>query len=264
MRKFCAAVALGSLAVLALGQSALATINHGNYVGTNVTFGNVSETSTFGDPEPLFGAPTVSGNSLLFSPTNFTATTLGAGGVDQTGALLQTVITATALTTIDTLNFTEFGDATLLGAPSTGTGVFASLAGFVRVLEVNGLPITPVTIGFNAGGLQNGSFTPGTLGTTGLDRNTNPGTTLWSGQLSIDIAAALILAGHAPLATKVELALDNDLYAYTEFASNSAKIQKKAVTGPTIIIEIVPEPGTAALLCVGLVAMTFRARGRRS
>ena len=264
MRKLCAAVALVSLAMLVVGQAAFATINYGNVVGTNVTFGNVSETSTFGDPEPLFGAPTGSGNSLLFSPTNFTATTLGAGGLDQTGALLQTVITATPLYTIDTLNFTEFGDATLLGVASAGTGVFASLAGFVRVLEVNGLPITPVTIGFNAGGLQNGSFTPGTLGTTGLDRNTNPGTTLWSGTLSIDIAAALAANSIVGKATKVELALDNDLYAYTEFASNSAKIQKKAVTGPTIIIDIIPEPGTAALLCVGLVAMTLRARGRRA
>ena len=111
---------------------------------------------------------------------------------------------------------------------------------------------------------MNGSFTPGTLGTTGLDRNTNPGTTLWNGQFSVDIAAALVLAGHAPQATKVELALDNDLYAYSEFASNSAKIQKKAVTGPTIVITVVPEPGTAVLLGVGLVALTLRARGRRS
>ena len=263
MRKL-AAVALASLAMLVVGQAAFATTPYPNYVGTNVTFSGIQETSTFGDPEPLFGAPTGSGNSLLFSPTNFTASALGAGGFDQTGALLQSIITGSPLFTIDTLNFTEFGDATLLGVASTGTGVFASLAGFVRVLEVNGLPITPLTIGFNAGGLQNGSFTPGTLGTTGLDRNTNPGTTLWSGTLSIDIAAALVLAGYAPQATKIELALDNDLYAYTEFASNSAKIQKKAVTGPTIIIEIVPEPGTAALLCVGLVAMTLRARGRRA
>src|SRR5262245_58498617 len=125
MRKFCAAVALVSLAVLAVAQTALATINHGNFVGTNVTFGNVSETSTFGDPEPLFEAPTVSGNSLLFSPSNFTATTSGAGGLDQTGALLQTIITSNALTTIDILNFTEFGDATLIGPANAGTGVFA-------------------------------------------------------------------------------------------------------------------------------------------
>jgi hypothetical protein len=264
MRKFCAAFALCSLAVLVIGQSALATINHGNFVGTDVTFGNVSETSTFGDPEPLFEAPTVGGNSLFFSPSNFTAETNGVGGFDSTGALLQTMITATSLSTIDVLNFQEFGDATLIGAASAGTGVFASLAGFVTVHEVNGLPITPLVIGFNAGGLVNGSFTPGTLGTTGLDRNTNGGTTLWNGQLSIDIAAALVLAGHAPAATRVELALDNDLYAYSEFASNSAKIQKKAVSGPTIIITVIPEPGTAALLGLGLVAMTLRARGRRS
>ncbi|HEX5068387.1 MAG TPA: PEP-CTERM sorting domain-containing protein [Myxococcota bacterium] len=279
MRKFCAAVALCSIAVLAASQAFAATnsIPYADLVGTNVTFGGspsyvsianpngwMQETNGDGSPTALFDAPTVSGNSLLFSPSNYVAQASGAGGNDSALGLFQTVITATPLFTIDQLNLTEFGDATLLGAASSGTGVFASLAGFVRVLEVNGLPITPLTIGFNAGGLQNGSFTPGTLGTTGLDRNTNGGTTLWSGQLSVDIAAALALAGISGNATKVELALDNDLYAYSEFASNSAKIQKKAVTGPTIIIDVIPEPGTAALLCVGLVAMTLRARGRRA
>lgn len=263
MRKSCAALALSSLVVLVV-QSALATTSYPDYVGTNITFSGIKETSTFGDPEPLFEAPTGVGDSLLFSPTNFTATASGVGGNDSTGALLNATMTATSLSTIDMLNFTEFGDATLTGAPSAGTGVFTSLAGYVRVLEVNGLPITPVTIGFNAGAGTNGSFSPAAIGSTGLDRNTNPGTTLWSGTLSVDIAAALVLAGYAPQATKVELALDNDLYAYSEFASNTAKVQKKAVTGPTIVITVIPEPGTAVLLGLGLVAVTVRARHRQS
>ena len=262
MRNLAAAAAL--LWLVLIGQSAFATTPYPNYNGPNVSFTGIQETSTFGDPEPLFGAPTGSGNSLLFFPANFTASAVGAGGFDQTGSQLQATIMATSVTTIDMLNVHEFGDATLLGVASAGTGVFAGLSGFVTVLEVNGLPITPLVIGFNAGALQNGSFTPGTLGTTGLDRNTNPGTTLWSGQLSIDIGAALIAAGFQPKATKVALSLDNDLYAYTEFASNSAKIQKTVVDGPAIIIDGIPEPGTFALLCGGLVLMSLRARGRRA
>jgi len=263
MRNFAAAAAL--LSLVWIGQSALATTGYPNYNGPDVSFTGIQETSSFGDPEPLFGAPTGSGNSLLFFPPNFTATTSGAGGSDSTGAQLQATMLATSASTIDILNFNEYGDATLIGPANAGTGVFAGLSGFVTVLEVNGLPITtPLVIGFNAGGLVNGSFTPGTLGTAGLDRISNPGTTLWSGNLSIDIGAALIGAGLQPKATKVALSLDNDLYAYTAAAGNSAKIQKKVVDGPAIIIDVIPEPGTFALLCGGLALMSLRARGRRA
>lgn len=258
MRKFCAAVALGSLAVLVVGHSAFATVAYPNYIGTNVTFSGIQETSSFGDPEPLFGAPTGVGNQLLFFPANFTAQAVGVSQNDATGAQLQATITAAALTTIDVLNISEFGDATLIGAPDSGTGVFASMSGFVTVLEVNGLAVVPIVIGFNAGGGVNGSMSPVAVGSTGLDRISNPGTTLWSGTVSVNLAALV------PNATKVVLSFDNDLYAYTSAAGGDAKIQKKVVSGPAIIIEIVPEPGTAALLCVGLVAMTLRARGRRS
>ncbi len=258
-------------ASLIVSQAAFATNTYTNYLGTSVSFTNIQETSSLGDLELppsstgtcCFGAPTGAGDALLFFPTNFVAQTSGAGGYDGTGAQLQTLITATGLgATINQINLKEFGDATLIGPASAGTGVFAGMSGFVTVLEVNGVSVTPTVISFNAAGPNpfgvTGAFTPGALGSSGLDRNSNPGTTIWNGQVSLDIAS--IVAN----ATKVQLSFDNDLYAYTEFAGNSAKIQKKVVDGPAIIIEVIPEPGTFALLGGGLLALAIRARSRRA
>jgi hypothetical protein len=248
------------LAVFFAAQSALATTAYPDYFGPGVSFTGIQETSTFGDPEPIFGAPTGSGNQLLFFPTNFTASTNGLNGFDQIGSQLQALITATSPgMTIDTILIDEFGDSTLTGPTGTGaTGAFASMAGFITVLEVLGVPVAPTVIGFNAGGLLNGSFTPGHLGVTGLALPGDAGTTLWSGSVSVDVAAIV------PNATKVMLSFDNDLMAYTEGVANTAKIQKKVVDGPAIIITVIPEPGTAALLGLGLLALSLRARGKRA
>jgi hypothetical protein len=240
---------LFSLIAMLFAPAAMATTIHGDYNGTDVDFLGVQETSTFDDPEPAccFGAPIVIGNQLLFFPSNFSASAAGADGIDQTGAQLQATIMATgALHTIDTIILDEFGDALLTGSGTGATGTFASLAGFVTVLEVDGLPIAPVTIGFT------GTFTPSDL----LGLPGDQGTTLWSGNAVIDVASVV------PNATKVLLSMDNNLVASSE-AGTTALIQKKVVSGPSIIITVpVPEPNTAILLCMGLIGLATQ-RGRR-
>ena len=105
--------------LLALGTSpAAATVNHGDFVGTSVVFEQVTETTSSGDLEPLWGAPIVLGNQLLFFPAAFAATATGAGGFDQTSSQLQLNVNADPLVTIDELLITEFGDVNLGG---TGT-----------------------------------------------------------------------------------------------------------------------------------------------
>jgi hypothetical protein len=245
-----------SLLVLALaGQAALATTMHPSYFGTNVSFTGIQETSTLGDPEPLFGAPIGSSDQLTFSPTTFSASASDAFGSDQTGAQLQLDITATAVgATIDILLLDEIGSAELSGpAGSGGTGVFASMSGFVTVLEVLGVAVAPVVINFNAGGMLNGSFTPGDLGSGMFALPGYAGVTAWSGNVAIDIASIV------PNATKVKLSFDNDIYAFTEADGNDATIQKNSV-----VITVVPEPGTLALVCGGLLALSLRVRSRRS
>jgi len=241
---------LAALGFLLLGGSADATTSYGNFAGTNVTFQNVRETSTTGDPEPLFGAPTVVGDQLLFFPPfppGFIATAAGAGGLDQTGAQLQTEILVTApLGILDTLRIREIGDSTLVGAGTAATGAFISMSGFVTVTDTLSGPITPIVIGF--------------IGTFSQDLFTlpaDPGFTAWNGQVLVDIAAIV------PDATRAVLSLNNDLVAYSE-AGTSATIQKRATIGPAITVEIIPEPATAALLGFGLIGLTALARHGRS
>lgn len=254
-----------------IGQAALAadTATYTDFFGTNYSFTGIQETSAcdptdtmpctdpWGDTEPLFGQPAGSGDSLLFSPTSFDATATGTNDYDFTGSLLQMVVTATALNaTIDLFQIHEFGDNTFVGAPDAAKGTFAAMAGFLTITHalVGGVDtdIADVVIGFNAGGGPNGSFTPAALGTVGLTSISHPGTTLWSGDVLINVAAIV------PNATRAVLALDNDLYAYTGATGGSAKIQKK------VTISVVPEPGTFALVCGGLLALSLRGRARRS
>ena len=114
---------LSLIAAIGLGfaQAAAATTTYPDHVGGNVSFTGIQETSTFGDPEPLFGAPTGAGNSLHFFPASFSASSAG-GGFDQTGSQLQLNISAnTALDTILFVNITEFGDALLTGVGTAAT-----------------------------------------------------------------------------------------------------------------------------------------------
>jgi len=238
---------LVALAVVALAGTAQATTNYGDFAGTNVDFLQVRETSSFGDPEPLFGAPTVTGDQLLFFPADFTATTSGAGGLDQTGAQLQLEFVAQNGTTLDLFEIEEFGDNLLLGAGTGATGTFISLSGFITVTETLSGPISPTVIGFTGVYAPSQSFSlPGDFGTS-----------LWSASATVDIASIV------PDATRATLSLDNDLTAFSE-AGTSAKTQKKVVDGPAIVIEIVPEPTTAAMFGLGLVGLSiFSRRNRR-
>ena len=210
-------------------------------------FTGIQESSSYGDPEPLFDQPLGCGNQLVFFPPNFAATSTG-GGVDATGSQLQLMITPNNPTdVIAGVNITEFGDTVLTGFLGTGaTGTFASMAGFLTVTETTSGPIAPVVIPWS------GTFTPSNT----LTFPSNPGTTLWSGTVSIDVASVV------PNATKVTLSYDNDLFAASE-ATTSAKIQKKVVDGPSVIIEVIPEPATLALLGLALAGLgSFRRGGR--
>jgi hypothetical protein len=66
-----------------------APINYGNFMGNTVMYTQVTEdTNSPGDSPPLFGAPTVSGNSLDFNPVGFDANSTGGSGPDITDGQL--------------------------------------------------------------------------------------------------------------------------------------------------------------------------------
>ncbi len=240
------AAALVAACVMAAGQAGALT-TFPDYAGPNFTYTQLQEASSSGDPEPLFGAPTGSADQLLFFPTTFQAAAAGAVGFDHTGSQFQARVTGnTAVDTITAVDITEFGDAELLGAGSSATYTWATMAGFVTVLADTSGPISPVVIPFSA------TFLPSDF----LYLTTNPGITAWSASVSVDVAS--FVAG----ATEVQISLDNDLYAFSEPGTSASRQKQGPGGGPAVIIGVIPEPGTALLFGSGLLVMGLR--GRRS
>ena len=113
---------------LAMGLSSGAFAATQTLVGSHVTF-------TFDDALlSLFGKPAVSGDTIYFTPTSFTAESFNGAGVDMTRATLNIGITANAGYTLNSLGLTERGDYWLY-SPLTPTGLGAEVSGQIRVFD---------------------------------------------------------------------------------------------------------------------------------
>jgi hypothetical protein len=220
----------GTLVALLLlpPAASLATVNHGDFLGTGVDFLQVSETTLTADPEPLWGAPTLggSGAQLVFAPPSFTSICTN-GASDSTASQLDVTITAQPGGHIDMVALVEAGDATLTSAPPFGTpatNVSAALSGTITVTETTSGPITPVVIPFT------GTFTP----SSSFALPTHFGTRTWSGSISVNVSASVANA------TVAQLALNNTLSSNCAPGAANARIQKKAVSGPAVAILVNP------------------------
>ena len=262
-----------------LSQPALAAqINYGTHMGTHVTYVNVTEDSGADEPLPLFGAPTVTGNSIDFNPVGFDAVSAN-GGSDITDSNLTFMVTAKSGSRISSISFSEIGDTTLAGnvAPGsmeTASAVFAD--GVLDIHEVDFQGINhisvPFSLTFNPSG---GTYFLGTDGGGGPIFNTQ-----WSGSVTLDIDAILIANGFVippgPIdpdggATKISINLDNTLVAVSQNGT-SAIINKKDFGGISIRANVpgepggdveIPEPGTVMLATMALAMAVFSGRRER-
>jgi hypothetical protein len=256
------------LIAVAISHSAFgASINYGDFSGDNVQFLDVTESSD--DPLPLYGAPTVSGNSLSFSPQQFFAKSqFGSPINDTTDGQLTFMVQADVGQAVTDIKFTEGGALSVSGlsTATNDTYVDVSAPGFVTVTAVDGVGINPVAIPvdfkFNFG-----------VGGNGTWRKVSEGTVngfLWTGGQMLDITQELINRG-IPVkvgASKVNINLDNILFAQSETVG-SARIDKK------LFLEIsttepdpgggpfIPEPASLTLLLFGAVVSNLGLRTRR-
>lgn len=240
--------------ILLAGLPASATpIDYGDFTGTNVTFLQVTEDSAT-DPTPLWGAPTVSGNGIIFNPTAAFAATASGGSSDLTDGKLNTTLASNnpGVDSIHNILISERGDYTLAGSGTSATSASVSAPVFLTLTEVNGVPISPVAL-FSG----NVAFSP-SAGSYNLVSNPGSGQ-IWTGSLLIDVDALLPGLGINGHATKIQYVMDNTLLAFSQ-AGTISFIEKK--NGFVTLQTNVPEPSTLVLALIGSLALAWQIRRR--
>ena len=233
-------------------------INHGDYEGTTIWFRDVSEdTNTTGDTPPLYGVPTVNGDSLDFSPVGFSASASGAFGVDQTDGNLFFDIQAKPFAGVESLVISEAGDTTLSGfsgdaftsvSTNITVDILRTTAGAANITYQTTMNFTPSSGDYSL--IADGGGSP--------LYSTN-----WSGGALIEFGAILAANGLAgEKATRVQVNVDNILTALSQ-EGTAATIAKKDFDTSGLTVEVntdIPEPSAALLALLGVFAGGFRRR----
>lgn len=248
---FMAAAAGCALLAFSLPAEA-AAINYGTFSGATVDFIDVTEDSGTHTP-PLFGAPSVFGDTLDFNPVSFNASATGAGGVEITDGTLALMMESKPGNFIDKVLFDEAGDVTLAGIGGIGTFASVSANFNVEIQEVDGVGIGSILIAVPMVFVPSG-------GTYDLATDAGGGpfyNSAWSGSLMVDLTQELINRNipYVNGVTKISVVFDNTLVALSENGTSSF-IGKKDVGG--VGITVIPEPATIGLLTLGGVCLLGR------
>ena len=246
-----------SLAMVSGTIAHAAPINYGDFSGATVNYLQVTEeANSAGDAAPLFGAPTVTGDSIDFDPVGFSASATGAAGNDLTDGNLNFDIVAKPNNAITSVYFSEAGDTTLAGFGTDATFTSVTTNIFIDIKEVDGVGINAINfntqLAFSPSG---GSYQLGADGGGGPLFNT-----AWTGNTLIDVNA-ILAANNIPYtlgATKVSVNLDNTLVALSENGTSSL-IAKKDADGVTITTNV-PEPSSVVLALLGSLGLGWLRR----
>ena len=225
--------------------------SYGNYsspTGT-VDFLNVADTNG------LFGTPTVSGDSLDFSPNAFEADCAVSATCPPTPHTVDDTLTlqisANSGNFIEQIQLSEAGDTTLSSFLSAFASSSVTADVFIDILEIDGNSVN------NVNANQQMVFTSGGTFDTNVEGS---GTHTWTGSLLIDLGTIIANAALTGEATLVELNISNTLTAFAENQA-AARIEKKDFDG--LAITVVPEPGTAILMTLGLMGLSASSRRGR-
>jgi hypothetical protein len=237
MRKLFTALALSCVALGVIGAQAASAYT---YSGVN-------------DVDGLFGTASISGGVMEFNAPLFNASASAGGSTVQNG-LLQFTVTANGSETIDQIWITELGSYAFGGTSAVEGGTFL-LLGMSGTITIDARTSGPTGQVINFGTVGFDPFFP-VSNPAGLAGSYLPMTGAVSSPW--DSTLFLYLGTIIPNATQVTIAFNNTLTVYSE-ATSSAQIEKDSIK-----INVVPEPGTFALFCGGLLALSIRARSRRA
>ena len=254
---FALALACGSLLATA-AQGAI--LSHGNFgpVAPGVSFLNVTESSGTGDSVPLYGAPTPFATGLDFNPVNFLAMGSGGAGDITDGQLNFTIFGQDGGgndVAISTINLSESGVYDLTGTGTAATQIAVGAILNVKITEIDGVAVTPITLFGNASLTSNLVATPG-------DEVDVP----WNLNILIDVQAELTTLG-VPFtvgATRADVFLNNTLTAISEALSTAEVVKNDFVISIVPKTEVIPEPSTLAMAAIGLCGLGLRRTRKQS
>lgn len=245
-------VFLGATLVLGLAQAgAVQAASYSDMADPNGTvfYENIS------DINGLYGAPTVSLNSLDFTPADFTAQCSLCPGGSTTSDTITLDIRATAGQQISELSVNEGLNYNIQSFSPTGfASILAESTIFIDILEVDGQSVNNINASVQM------AFTPtGSASVFGFSSDSG---IIIGATGGIDIAQILAGAGAAGgEATLVRISLDNTLTAFHDGTGGQAFIRKRDTDFLSITVNggpNVPEPSTAILLLSGLALLSGR------
>lgn len=234
--------------LLVLSSYASATYTYGtNLNGTSVVYESITADDPVGtNPLPLWGTMQISGDSLLFFPTDFEVGISGAGGNNWVDETLQFTLAAKPGQAenrwIDSILFAEAGHYTLSGIGTDVTNANVTCGVIITIMEIDGTPVVydPLDpfkwiIDTNLTFTSDGTYElPGEQGTL----------VNWSGSLNHVFGIDYI--------TKVNVSINNYLEVNSQDGTTSFIEKKVAIDQPSVTITpTIPEPATLALLGLG-------------